>query len=296
MIARLEALLVLFGRDRSYFSQAVWPITPVLSEGLLAAASEGLVVAAVPAVAYLVAYVYEVGFAMRFGIPLDFIRVSLTRVLAIASALLGYGVAMLAMSEYMAALYRWMEDRWSIIFLVAGFVTVFLMSYVVMDKRLSEALVSLMIVIIIYLSVLMFTSLPQNPQSGLLKKVIAPSIIKLPNGSRIPRLKLYILVALLILFPSASWLEGLDRAQGLTSFLVTPRSPEMVVLRTYGDEMICAPFDRDTREVYQSFVVLKVGDDPNLMLHYEEVGPLRPNGEPFGADTLPLQSPLPTPP
>jgi hypothetical protein len=61
---------------------------PLLSEGIVAAATEGLVVAAIPAAAYLSAYLYEVGFAWRFRIPLTFIKVSLTTVLAAASALL----------------------------------------------------------------------------------------------------------------------------------------------------------------------------------------------------------------
>ena len=63
-------------------------------------------------------------------------------------------------------------------------------------------------------------------------------------------------------------------------FLVANTSPEMVVLRIYGDHLICAPFDRATKEAQRSYSVLNVADDPQLMVRLEKVGPLRPYSSP----------------
>jgi hypothetical protein len=63
-------------------------------------------------------------------------------------------------------------------------------------------------------------------------------------------------------------------AQGQHQFLVTNTAPAMVVLRIYGDKMICAPFDRNKKEVKRSLVILEVAQDPDLVLSLEAVGPL----------------------
>ncbi|MCK4472257.1 MAG: hypothetical protein KAW49_10775 [Anaerolineae bacterium] len=79
-------------------------------------------------------------------------------------------------------------------------------------------------------------------------------------------------------------------ASSQQEFLVTSTSPEMVVLRIYGDNLVCAPFNRSTGEVEQRFVVLKTAEDPDLMLALEEVGPLS-SVEIIGS---PTPSPTPT--
>ena len=71
-------------------------------------------------------------------------------------------------------------------------------------------------------------------------------------------------------------LAGDAAAISQKEFLVTNTTPAMVVLRVYGDTMICAPFDRNSHEVKKSFTLLKMAEDPKLVLSLENVGPLKP--------------------
>jgi len=58
-------------------------------------------------------------------------------------------------------------------------------------------------------------------------------------------------------------------------FLVPVSSPDSVVLSSFGEYLIVAPFDRKTKAVERSFSILKKGEDPKLLLRWELVGPLR---------------------
>jgi hypothetical protein len=57
-------------------------------------------------------------------------------------------------------------------------------------------------------------------------------------------------------------------------FLVLASSPDTVVLRIYGDNIICAPFNRSAKEMQRSFIIHKVGETPPLELRLEKIGPL----------------------
>ena len=67
---------------------------------------------------------------------------------------------------------------------------------------------------------------------------------------------------------------GRFEAMWKTEFLVPSSAPGNVVLCTYGDYMVLAPFDKRTKEVEHSFSLLKKGDDPKLLLQWQSVGPL----------------------
>jgi len=71
---------------------------------------------------------------------------------------------------------------------------------------------------------------------------------------------------------------GDAQARRQKEFLVIASTPECVVLRIYGDELICAPFNRATKEVQPSFSIIKYANsasEPRLQLSLEKVGPLK---------------------
>ena len=81
-------------------------------------------------------------------------------------------------------------------------------------------------------------------------------------------------------------------------FLVTNTKPELVVLRIYGDNLICVPFNRATGEIEQSFSVMKNTGETGLVLHLEKLGQLHsPTATSPGIATsmpLPVQTLAPT--
>jgi hypothetical protein len=69
---------------------------------------------------------------------------------------------------------------------------------------------------------------------------------------------------------------GKEQALNQTDFLVPSTNPNSVVLRVYGDNLICAPFH--DKSVEPSFFVLKLDDEPRPHLELRNVGPLTSTG------------------
>lgn len=71
---------------------------------------------------------------------------------------------------------------------------------------------------------------------------------------------------------------GRFEAMWKKDFLVPSTSHDSVVLSSLGDTMIVAPMNRKTKEVERGFWIVKKGEDPKLLLNWEEVGPLQLKG------------------
>lgn len=84
---------------------------------------------------------------------------------------------------------------------------------------------------------------------------------------------LLIIIAFLVGL-STALSAGTAEAIKQENFLVTNTTPELVVLRIYGDDLICVPFDRNTGEIEQNFTVLKKTGESGLSLKLENLGQL----------------------
>jgi hypothetical protein len=74
---------------------------------------------------------------------------------------------------------------------------------------------------------------------------------------------------------STSFIAGTLHAKVRTRFLVLSSSPETVVLGIWGDTVVTARFDRNTKTVKEDFTVIKISDHTPLNVRMEKVGPLR---------------------
>jgi len=94
---------------------------------------------------------------------------------------------------------------------------------------------------------------------------------------KIEKHPLRLIVIVLIISISGAWLYGYSQARDQKIFLVRETTPEQVVLRIYGDKLITAPFDKQNKEVrYGYFYITKMGDEPNILIKFDVVGPLSP--------------------
>lgn len=245
--------------------------------------SEGLIIAAIPVVAYMITFSYETGFAGFFGIPREFIALNFTSVFIVAGALLGVLFFLFLWTETFflfpskGILYR-TSLRLLPLFLLLPVLFILYGNY--WRKWIGPAIIMLIFALIAYGAPL----ITQRDVKGYSKKLEAEEekdrqdrvetpfdqAIRLLGGKNAMTL-IMILWLLLVISNNAGDAAALKQEE----FLVANTSPEMVVLRIYGDHLICAPFDRATKEVQRSFIVLKVADDPQLMLRLEKVGPLR---------------------
>ncbi|HET6419808.1 MAG TPA: hypothetical protein VFG19_06620 [Geobacteraceae bacterium] len=81
------------------------------------------------------------------------------------------------------------------------------------------------------------------------------------------------LVAMLTFLCIISSGFGIIRAVTKEKYYVVNTSPEMVVLRIYGNVLICAPFDRISKKIYKNFDVKNINDF-GLKMTLEKIGPL----------------------
>lgn len=82
------------------------------------------------------------------------------------------------------------------------------------------------------------------------------------------------LIVLSIGILGLSYLIGNGEAFRQTSFLTIKSRPDVVVLRTYGDRLICAPFDKNNKEVKRELLILNISMFNEINFLMEEIGPL----------------------
>lgn len=79
-------------------------------------------------------------------------------------------------------------------------------------------------------------------------------------------------------------------------FLIPSSCLNCVVLSSFGENLIVAPFDRKTKLVERSFSIIKKGEDPKLVLSWEVVGPLQLKTPPTDVPQLNPKSASPSSP
>ena len=244
--------------------------------------SLGFIVAASSAIGYLLAYLWEAGYGSVFGVPREFIVLDVTRVLIAISAVASFFfVASVFAGAYFIA--GWFSARHG-------------------QGRGGSRLVVLMVLLLSWglltlrwpsLWAIWIAYLLPVAATFVVSTVVVPWIIRrLPErlragldaiekwcASKVPRLPRPAFAAVLIVITVALGLylsheSGQATAMSQKDFFVPSTNQNSVVLRIYGDNLICAPFDRGNKTVERSFFVLKVDDDPRPVLTLEKVGPL----------------------
>jgi hypothetical protein len=243
--------------------------------------SEGLIIAATPVLAYMITFTYEVGFAAFFGIPSEFISLNLTSFFLVAFYL-GLMVAFLLATAGMVLiftpardhpLYRRVLSVLPLSLLAVGYIVMF-QSYWREWAAILPGLVILILLVFVLPAVVHRDKGKYVDRLRAADQVVSKSAsvfdrVMEKGGTTVVAGFLYAWIIL-----SLSHAAGRSSALWQREFLVTSTSPEMVVLRVYGDNLIAAPLDRERKKVQRSFVILKMAADPKLQLRLERVGPL----------------------
>lgn len=131
------------------------------------------------------------------------------------------------------------------------------------------------------------TSLPEMlTNSKILRSIFTPVIESLTNSkieisifgykTQLKSKDIIVIIILLICLLFSSYYFGLYSAKNDEDYYVVNTNPEMVVLRSYGETLISAPFDRETNIVEMKFTPIEIMEDVNLFTTYEHLGRLRP--------------------
>ena len=211
--------------------------------------------------AYLLAFGYEAGFLAVFRVPIEFVKLNLSLILIVASALI-VGLPIL----------------WWMIWLIMGG----------QHGILQTALVAGLLVIVAVALLFLYGQHGKEQFRFLLGATIltvALSVVvcvvffrrqTVAQDAGIPwRTEMVLMVGLLFLVVGVltSFAIGRRRALTQTHFLIPTDTPDLVVLRIYGDLLVCSPFDRNTRRAESTFVLRKASDG-TCELKLEKIGPL----------------------
>lgn len=260
--------------------------------------SEGVLLALLSAGAYLLAYYYEKGYASAFNIPTSFINISLSSILTFGTILVGLILFLMPFINFffMVTVGRIHPALLRAIIPIA-FIFIFLLIQVYFFgfQTLRDWYLVLIYVVVFSLLQLAFPLIQSGKtyvskleaQEKIDGEVVdAYALIQNKFGKD----SLLVIIAFILgMYIALS--AGRAEAINQKDFLVTNSTPELVVLRIYGDNLICVPFDRITGEIEQNFSVIKNTGDISLALKLEELGQLHlPTATPSAITTL---TPLP---
>lgn len=247
--------------------------------------SEGLLVAAGPAIAYVGAFAYETAFCRAFRIPIAFITISLTTVLIAFAALLILLLALFLLTNLGVIIGIDIRSPIGRSLVRVSIPTLILLSLMLLYGRALWRSWAWPVAIYVFFVSLEFglPLLTQRDKKSYREKLLAQEAIEgridsLPSrlfrllGPRTYWVFVGVVFAIFLLHSAGS-----AQARRQQEFLVVRSTPECVVLRIYGDRLICAPFNRATGEVEPIFSVIEYvhsAYEPRLQISLERVGPL----------------------
>lgn len=255
-----------------------------VKQGIRGWITEGIIIAVIPILAYLVTFSYEVGYAGFFLIPQNLITLNIINFFAVCGVLLSLFVILL----WPILIYIDLVKKETNV-ITLRFVKLFpFYLWLVVNELLygftlwREWILSLIIAII--LSIIEFGAplLSQRHKGSYNEKLKADLEADLKTETIFDRLlqflgwKIYLFTLIFIFMLLISYNVGRAEALKKVNFLVVDTSPEVAVLRIYGDYLICVPFDRGSREVQRSFVILNMSESFKTTLKLEKIGPLHP--------------------
>jgi len=237
---------------------------------------------------YVLAYIHQVGFCDFFGIPHELIQLNWTITLISISGALA-GVLVVGGLFYIPRLFNKGEvgpRKWRAIYTILVF---FLMLYfAIRYATVEEARILLFFSVYFLLLIWLLPYITQRNIHGYRKKLIAEDESLKHKLLRTSQILTYVILglSLLVIFAGFANLEGRALAMREQAWYTPSTHPQSVVLRIYGENIICAPVssermitvqDKSVKMYYidRAYFAIKLSDQPPTVLKPDKVGYLR---------------------
>lgn len=220
--------------------------------------NEAIIITYLSGLIYLAAYFYERGYCLRFNIPFHLISPNLSTILNFGSYII--------MIFFYFFIYR-VDDIFDtsnnsssvILSLVLIAFTIIAFSY----QRL--ILWSLLVLVVTFFLVFIF------------RKKINKIKINIPYTINRYKFASSIVFAMLVIL--SSHLMGNGASVEQVEYTTIKNYKNVVVLRQYGDLLICAEFNPETKNVKEELLLINISNQDSLILKTSKVGPLSFNIE-----------------
>lgn len=248
---------------------------------------EAMIAALIPIYGYYIAYRYETGFFMKFNIPTSFIEVSISEVLRVLGGLF----------TLIFILYFFIE-----IFIRAGISKnpiirsfgrivwpslIFLLFFILSNPPFIFVIFFLIFILFMLIIEFIFPLINLRGIKGFKKKLELQEDIDRKEKFLVDiiikgiakKFGISAFLILLLLILSLFFIDNISTFEAMRkrSFLIIKSNPELVVLRKYSQNFICATFDRETKEIHNTFYLKNFEQIANegLQIVKEDIGPLQ---------------------
>jgi hypothetical protein len=255
--------------------------------------TDGIVIAVATAFAYLATFLYEVGYCSSFHIPYALISPNTSTLLVAAAAIGWIFLTSANLLGFTTPLFRRAkkgDTGWAILGYLAVAAILWIKIYEPTLKQTGWAILAVLaifigvpLVLIITRALILFlwrtVRRPKKPATEVSTQTSeakqeyffsADEFLENWLPQKVSRWILFIAGTLLF-----SFVVGDGNARTQKRFLITKGSPELVVLRIYGDVMIAATFDRTTKETLNGITVFSISEKKQLDFTNEKIGPLK---------------------
>jgi phage shock protein PspC (stress-responsive transcriptional regulator) len=246
--------------------------------------TDGLIIASFTAISYTYAYLYEKGYAEVFDIPTDLIEINLISIMVVALLLMGVFAYLFIIADVIVKkatrLSKALIVKLSVLSVPLILLILQLLIYGV--RKWERLIVSAVLGVIVILYEFVRPLFTQRNKKTFKEKLEVDYETRIDKKgifdyipvSKIIRKRILSVVLVFCIGYLASYNIGQAVAIYKEKFLIANIPPEVVVLKTYGEKMICAPLNRGKKEIKSSFYIFKIKEDPKMIFSYEKVGPL----------------------
>ena len=247
------------------------------------AIAEGVLIAAITATGYWLAFLYELGYCKYFNIPIEFIEIGILNILVAVIGVFGI-LAMLNM--YINPLHLFVSKlprplKFAIY--RTSIPIVFIASYGAIVRLPTSQwwlLFGLFVAPLVFFE-FVFPLITQRKTKGYIAKLEAQDKIENDHDTlldmtakSIGRDKFLIILFFFLLSVIAFFSGGFD-AKSKHSFVVIKSDQELVSLKTRGDFFLAASFDRKEKIVNAEYTLIPISPQAG-QIKYEKIGPLVP--------------------
>lgn len=246
--------------------------------------TEGVIIALVPFLGYLFAFEYESGYAIFFNFPKEFINIGLPQIIITISIL--YTITILLFFYIEGLSFMLFKNRRALYHSIIKLLPMFGLSigyYFAFGGM--RALPFFIVFLVFGFSEFIVPLITQRDKKDYESKLqayddadwkfreergaLSVRLIKLFGYKNI----IFIFNLLVCVFLTQT--IGEIAASRKIMFFVMPNNPQKVVVRIYGDNLICAPFDKETKTIKRDISIYKLTDPEARNLKFEILGPLK---------------------